>query len=123
MVDVNFKCSMDEKYVASWGKDIQSNPEWVEKAQYEADAAQFDAKRSAPSRISVNRREDLGMIEVLDERGGAKYTSGMPMWEASYWPLNGDLKGVDGFASAISCKTQHDLIEHRYGGVGWRCST
>jgi hypothetical protein len=77
---------MDEKYVASCGKDHQSSDEWVRKvrAQFEADPAQFDAKRSAPSRISVNRREDLGMIEVLYERGSASYTSGMPIWEASY---------------------------------------
>ncbi len=125
MVDVFFRCSMDAKYVASWGKGYQSKADAIQnvKAQYEADAARSDATRPAPSRISVNERDDIGMIEVLYERGRGKYTDGMPMWEATYWPITGELKGVDGVASAITCKTRHDPPEHRYGGVGWRCST
>ena len=125
MVDVNFKCSMDEKYAASWGKGYQSNAEGIEKvkAQYEADAARSDATRPGPSRISVNKREDIGMIEVLYERGGGKYTDGMPMWEASYWPINGELKGLAGSVSGVKCQTRHDAAEHRYGKVGWRCTS
>lgn len=125
MVEVNFKCSMDEKYAASWGRGYQSNEEGIErvKAQYEADAAQFDVKRVGPSRISVNRREDIRMIEVLYERGGAKYNDGMPMWEASYWPLDKPLTSPDGAVGGIGCARRHDPVERRYGQRGWRCGS
>lgn len=120
MIDVNFKCSMDEKYAASWGKGYQSNAEGIEKvkAQYEK---QLQELPQYPGDVSVNRREDIGMIEVLMDR--RTEANGQRSWEASYWPINGELKGMDGFVSAISCKTRHDPTERRYGGVGWRCST
>ena len=46
---------------------------------------------------------------------------GRRSWEASYWPINGELKGPDGAASGIRCQTRHDPVEHRYGKVGWLC--
>ena len=125
MVDVSFDCSMDEKYAAFWGKGYRSNAEGIEKvkAQYEADAARSDATRPVPSRITVNKRDDIGMTEVLYERGRGTYTDGMPMWEASYWPISGELKGLDGSVSEVRCKARHDAADHRYGKVGWRCTS
>jgi hypothetical protein len=124
MVDVDFQCSMDEKYAASWGHGYKSNIEGIEKvkATYHADAARFDSKRSNPSKISINRRDDIGMNEVLYERGQGKYNDGRPMWEATYWPLNTELKSFDGSISGIHCDTRHDL-EHRYSKQGWRCTS
>jgi hypothetical protein len=123
MVEVSFKCSMNPKYIAAWGQGYRSNAEGIEKvkARYEADATQFDANRPGPSKVSVNRRDDIGMVEVLYERGGAKYNDGMPMWEATYWPIDGELKGPSGNVSGIKCDTRHDPIGRRYGGQGWRC--
>lgn len=123
MVEVRFSCSMEPKYVASWGKGYRSNEEGIEKvkAEYEADAARFDAKRPQPSLIAVTRREDLAMTEVLYHRGMNFYNDGMPMWEASYWPIGKELKGPSGGVSGIKCQTRHDPVERRYGGVGWRC--
>lgn len=122
-VDVRFVCSMDPKYAATWGKGWRSNEEGIAavKAQYESDAARFGSKRQRPPKITVNRREDIGMTEVLYERGGV-YNDGMPMWEASYWPLNSELKGPDGAVSGIKCRTRHDPVGHRYGNRGWRCT-
>lgn len=123
-VDVRFQCSMDPKYAATWGKGYRSNEEGIAavKAQYEADAARFGSTRQRPPKVTVNRRDDLGMIEVLYERGGT-YEDGMPMWEASYWPINGELKGTDGSVSGIGCRIRHDPDDHRYGHRGWRCTS
>ena len=120
MVDVNFKCSMDEKYAASWGKGYQSNAEGIEKvkAQYEK---QLQELPQYPGDVTVNRREDIGMIEVLMDR--RTEANGQRSWEASYWPINGELKGLAGSVSGIKCQTRHDAAEHRYGKVGWRCTS
>lgn len=120
MIDVNFKCSMDEKYAASWGKGYQSNAEGIEKvkAQYEK---QLQELPQYPGDVTVNRREDIGMIEVLMDR--RTEANGQRSWEASYWPINGELKGLAGSVSGIKCQTRHDAAEHRYGKVGWRCTS
>lgn len=124
MVDVTFQCSMDAKYMAAYGKGAKSNAEAIEKikARYEADAAQFDPKRSGPSRITINRREDIGMVEVLYERGGGIYNDGQPMWEATYWPINGEMRSPAGTVSGIACQTRNDP-QHRYGKRGWTCGS
>ena len=120
MVDVNFKCWMDEKYAALWGKGYQSNAEGIEKvkAQYEK---QLQELPQYPGDVSVNRREDIGMIEVLMDR--RTEANGQRSWEASYWPISGELKGLAGSVSGIKCQTRHDAAEHRYGKVGWRCTS
>ena len=120
MVDVNFKCWMDEKYAALWGKGYQSNAEGIEKvkAQYEK---QLQELPQYPGDVSVNRREDIGMIEVLMDR--RIEANGQRSWEASYWPISGELKGLAGSVSGIKCQTRHDAAEHRYGKVGWRCTS
>ena len=120
MVDVNFKCWMDEKYAALWGKGYQSNAEGIEKvkAQYEK---QLQELPQYPGDVTVNRREDIGMIEVLMDR--RIEANGQRSWEASYWPISGELKGLAGSVSGIKCQTRHDAAEHRYGKVGWRCTS
>ena len=120
MVDVNFKCWMDEKYAALWGKGYQSNAEGIEKvkAQYEK---QLQELPQYPGDVTVSRREDIGMIEVLMDR--RIEANGQRSWEASYWPISGELKGLAGSVSGIKCQTRHDAAEHRYGKVGWRCTS
>lgn len=120
MVDVSFKCSMGEKYAASWGKGYQSNAEGIEKvkAQYEK---QLRDLPQYPGDVTVNRRDDIGMIEVLMDR--RTEANGQRSWEASYWPIGRELKGPDGSVSGIACQTRHDPAEHRYGGRGWRCKS
>ena len=61
------------------------------------------------------------MIEVLMDR--RTEANGQRSWEASYWPINGELKGLAGSVSGIKCQTRHDAAEHRYGKVGWRCTS
>ncbi|MDO9015073.1 MAG: hypothetical protein Q7U84_09935, partial [Polynucleobacter sp.] len=89
------------------------------KRQYEDEAKRLDPKRHPT--VSINRRDDIGMTELLFNRDGI-YNDGQPMWEASYWPLLGELKSPPGSVSAIRCKTRNDP-ERRYGGTGWRCSS
>jgi hypothetical protein len=118
MVDVNFMCSMDEVYAKA--KGYQSREDGIEKvkAQYEK---QLLVLPEYPGDVTVNRREDIGMIEVLlDRRSEA---NGQRSWEASYWPIKGDLESPDGSVSAIGCRTRHDSEKKRYGGVGWRCGS
>lgn len=119
MVDVRFHCSMSARYVASWGKGYQSNEDGIAKvkAQYEARLHRSEF----PGEVSVNRRDDLGMTEVLLDHGSN--TPGRRTWEASYWPIDRELKGPDGSVSAIGCKIRHDPVEKRYGKVGWRCTS
>jgi hypothetical protein len=121
MVDVRIICSVDPDYVASWGKGYRSNEEGIAKvkARYEQDMRRIEPPRQ-PS-VTVNPRDDIGMMEVLFDRGGV-YNDGQPMWEASYWPLKGELKSPDGGVSGIGCTTRHDP-QKRYGGVGWRCTS
>jgi hypothetical protein len=118
MVDVTFKCSMDEKYTASWGKGYRSNAEGIEKAK-----AQYERRlREGPEytgEVTVNRRDDIGMMEVLMDR--RREANGQRYWEASYWPIDGELRGPSGNVSGIVCDNRHDPIERRYGGRGWRC--
>ena len=122
MVDVTIRCSVDPEYLASWGKGYQSNEDGIAKvkAQYEAEIERGYKNRPL-AKVSVNRRDDLAMTEVLFERGGV-YNDGQPMWEASYWPLEGELKGVGGNVSEIRCTTRHDT-QKRYGKMGWRCTS
>jgi hypothetical protein len=120
MVEVSFKCSMDAAYVATWGQGFRSNAEGIEKvkAQYEK---QLRALPEYPGDVTVNRREDIGMFEVLmDQRSEA---NGQRSWEASYWPIYGELKGPDGSVSGIKCGTRHDPVQRRYGNRGWRCTS
>jgi hypothetical protein len=114
MVDVNFKCSMDEAFAKA--KGYQSKEEWIEKVktQYEKELRVLP---DYPGDVTVSRREDIGMIEVFMQRRGQQ--SG----EASYWPIDAELKSPDGFVSAIGCARRHDPHGARYGGVGWRCGS
>lgn len=119
MVDVQFKCSMDPKYAASWGKGYRSNEEGIAavKAQYEKElqiAPQYSGI------VSVNRREDIGMIEVLLDR--QHEANGQHWWEATYWPIDGELRGPDGAVSSIKCQIRHDPEQRRYGHRGWPCT-
>jgi len=118
MVDVRFHCSMTPKYVASWGKGYQSNEDGIAKVKkrYEDDLR----TSPVPGEVTVNRRDDIGMIEVLMDRH--EEANGRRYWEASYWPIDRELKGPDGSVSAIGCKIRHDPVEKRYGNVGWRCA-
>jgi hypothetical protein len=117
-VDVRFKCSMDPKYAATWGKGYRSNEEGIAKvkAQYEEE---LRAGPKYPGEVTINRRDDIGMIEVLMDR--RQEAHGQRYWQATYWPINGELKSPDGSVSGIGCRIRHDPIERRYGKVGWQC--
>ncbi len=123
MVDVTIRCSVDPAYVASWGKGYRSNEEGIAKVKtrYEEDLRRRGPEKWPLAKISVNQRKDIGMVEVLYERGGI-YNDGKPMWEASYWPLEGELAGPSGSVSGIACTTRHDPMK-RYGNSGWRCTS
>ena len=72
MVDVRFQCSMDPKYAETWSKGYQSNEDGIAKvkAQYEE---QCRVLPECPGEVTVNRRDDIGMIEVLYDRGRKGY--------------------------------------------------
>ena len=126
MVEVTFDCTMNPN--ANWfvyRARPRSNEEGIQqvKADYEAKAAVPGGLPSSLSKISINRRDDIHMVEVLYDRGGI-HTNGQPMWEATYWPLNRQLKGsFKGDVSPIRCAIRHDHIQKRYGGVGHTCGT
>jgi hypothetical protein len=124
MVDVKISCWMSPSFVAKWGEGPRSNEEGmrIAKAVYEDDAARFGSTRQRTPSVDIRQRDDLGMVEVLYERGGT-YTDGQPMWEASCWPLKGELKGPDGTVAGIRCATRHDGALARYGDRGWRCAS
>ncbi len=111
MVDVHFKCSMDPAYAATWGKGYRSNEEGMQKIKerYEKDK---NILPDVPGEVIVSRREDIGMMEVLFDRKSE--ANGRRFWEASYWPLDRELKGPDGSVSAIRCDTRHDPAKRRY---------
>jgi hypothetical protein len=118
MVDVKFVCSMEPKFAQSWGQGPHSNEEAIEraKARYEDE---LKADPTYPGTITINRRDDIGMTEVLlDRTNGSKGA-----WEATYFPLNRELKGaLGGSVSAIGCRTRNDPgPQKRYGGVGHTC--
>lgn len=119
MVDVQFKCSMDPKYAATWGKGYRSNEEGIAavKARYEEELRK-DPR--FPGTVTVNRREDIGMIEVLLDR--YREANGQHWWEASYWPIDRELKGPSGAVSGIKCQIRHDPEQRRYGRRGWPCT-
>ena len=124
MVDVQIACSMEPSFVSQWGKGPRSNEDGMQAAKsvYDENAAKFGSTRQRPPRTSIGRRDDIGMLEVLYERGGT-YTDGQPMWEATYFPLSGELRGPDGAVVGIHCATRHDGTLARYGDRGWRCSS
>ena len=119
MVDVTIRCSVDPKYTDSWGKGYRSNQEGIEKvkARYEQ---QLRDNLKYPGTVTVSIREDLGMTEVLMDR--YEEANNRRFWEASYWPLKGELQSPDGGVSGIGCRTRNDP-QKRYGGTGWRCSS
>ena len=124
MVEVKFGCMMnlkDPRFINY--KRPRSNEEGVQqvKAAYEVNAAIPGPIPTSQSRISMNRRDDIHMLEVLYDHGGI-HTNGVPMWEATYWPLDRELKGsFKGDVSPIRCAIRNDPIQKRYGGVGHTC--
>lgn len=121
MVDVTIRCSVEPAYAASWGKGFQTNAEGIEKSRlrYIDNIKILAPERRDKATVTTNIRQDLGMTEVLFDRAGI-YTDGQPQWEATYWPLNKELKGPAGSVSGIGCTTRNDP-QKRYGGTGWRC--
>ena len=116
MVDVKFVCSMDARYVNY--KRAQSNEEAIERV---VSTYQERARSSvAPGVVSVSVREDLGMTEVLLDRGSEAHNQ--RYWEATYFPLRRELKDTEGGVSPITCRIRHDPTQKRYGGVGHTCS-
>lgn len=101
MVDVNFHCSMEPKSNAMWGTN-QTTEEQIQvtKKWYEERAKSVDL----PGTVTVSVREDLGMTEVLLKQG--EWPKGL--WEATYFPLQTELRGLDGGVSAIGCGTRHE---------------
>ncbi len=119
MVDVKFVCSMEPGFAQSWGEGPHSNEEAIERAK-----ASYEEKSKGspyPGVVTINRRDDLGMTEVLLDRGSE--ANNERYWEATYFPLNRELKGaLDGRVSQIGCRTRNDPgPKKRYGGVGHTC--
>lgn len=119
MVDVQFRCWMTPAYVASWGTGYRSNEEGIQKIR-EIYEKRKNILPDSPGEVILSRREDLGMTEVLLDRKSE--ANDQRFWEASYWPLDRELKGLDGSVSAIRCDTRHDPEQRRYGGRGWTCN-
>lgn len=119
MVDVTIRCSVDPAYVAAWGKGYRSNEEGIARVKEQYEKQLKDDPRF-PGTVSVSIRDDLGMTEVLMDR--YQEANGRRFWEASYWPLKGELKSLSGGVSSIGCAIRHDP-EKRYGKVGWRCQS
>lgn len=119
MVDVTIQCSVDRQYVASWGSGYRTTSEGIAKTKERYEES-LNIAPNRPGSIFVTVREDLGMTEVLLDR--YEEANNRRFWEATYWPLEGELKSPDGSISGIGCKTRHDP-EKRYGNVGWRCSS
>lgn len=121
MVDVHFQCSMDPTYAATWGKaGYRSNEQGMKtvRAEYLKEATLLPKH---PGVVTLGKREDLGMWELLlDFQTGGE---GGRSWEASYWPLDRELKGPDGAVSSIRCARRHDPEQKRYSGIGWICSS
>lgn len=117
MVDVKFVCSMDPNYVN--GKPYQSNEEAIERvvSRYQESAR----SPVAPGVVTVSVREDLGMTEVLLDRGSEAHNQ--RYWEATYFPIDRELRSSIGGISAIVCRIRHDPTHKRYGGVGHTCSS
>lgn len=118
MVDVTIRCSVDPAYMASYGKGYRSNAEGIEKVRQKYE--EHRRSGSYPGTVTVSVREDLQMTEVLYDRD--QEANGRRLWEASYWPLDRELKGADGSVSSIGCAYVRHDTQKRYGGVGWRCS-
>jgi hypothetical protein len=118
MVDVKFICSMEPSYVNY--KSAQSNEEAIHRVKAAYEKSLMDNPEFSGT-VTVNIREDLGMTEVLLDRNH-KATNGR-LWEASYWPVNRELKDATGMVSGITCRTRNDPEPiKRYRGVGHRCS-
>lgn len=119
MVDVKFVCSMEPSYVNY--KGYQSNEEGIQKVIAMYDTHHLKMNPTMPGTITVIRRDDLGMTEVLLDRGNE--ANNQRQWQASYWPLNRELKDAAGAVSSINCRTRNDPNpQRRYGGVGHTCS-
>lgn len=123
MVDVQFVCSMDPRFTAFMGPTSNEDGIKNAKARYQADMEIPSSIEKSRKRISVVKRDDLQMTEVLYERGGI-YNDGQPMWEASYWPLHRELRDNSSAVVGIGCQIRNDPAKiKRYGGRGWRCTT
>jgi hypothetical protein len=123
MVEVTFRCSLNPRYVADIGSELTTRDASIRatRRRYEDTLKSLSAEHREKARIALVTREDLKMQELLFDRGGV-YNDGQPMWEASYWPLNGELKSEGGQITGIYCETRHDPV-HRYGSRGWRCTS
>ncbi|MDF2445813.1 MAG: hypothetical protein K0S46_1049 [Moraxellaceae bacterium] len=99
-VFVRFSCSMDERYVASWGSGYRSNAEGIA-----AVTARFKSENVPPGTlrptVEVILRQDIGMIEVLKDSGPRE--DGSRMQQAAYWPIGKEQKAPDGSVSEIAC--------------------
>lgn len=114
MVDVKFVCSMEPKFAAHRG--YQSNEDGIQKVKAAYEKKLIDSP-DYPGTMTLNIRKDLGMKEVLLERQKLQ-------WEATYWPLNRELKDMQGDVSPIGCQIRNDPGPNkRYGGRGWRCGS
>ena len=119
MVDVQISCSMEPSFVSQWGNGPRSNEESMKAtaAKYERDLLLLP---DHPGQVTTSVREDLEMTEVLMER---RKDGQRVYWEATYWPMTGELRGPDGTVVGIHCATRHDGALARYGNRGWTCGS
>lgn len=114
MVEVKFICSMKPRFTAR--KGYKSNEEGIQKAKAAYEKKLIDSP-DYPGTVTVNTREDLGMTEVLLERQKLQ-------WEATYFPLNRELRYSDDGVVGIGCQIRNDPESNkRYGGRGYTCSS
>jgi predicted small lipoprotein YifL len=76
----------------------------------------WEYHKSHPPKVTINRRDDLGMTEILLERGGeGHYHKGTASFDegiskaierASYWPYK-ELKSADGYITNFACEDAH----------------
>lgn len=80
-----------------------------------------------PRKVSINRRDDLGMTEVLlyqditaeaSKEGVARDT--IHVTRASYWPYK-ELKSPDGYVTNFSCENAHFAEDWHVYGSAYYC--
>ena len=123
MVDIDITCSLNADFLERVNSDkrIMTLEEGIQYSikHYEQE---LSGKTDYPGTVTVIRRDDLQMMEVLLDR--KLEANNQRYWEAMYWPLNTEMRDFDGSLRPIGCSTRNDpQTPKRYGNRGWTCAT
>lgn len=123
---VTFDCSMSPDYAKTWGVGgYRSRDEAIQGMvqQFETRLAQPSYKDQRGKQVTVTRRDDLGMFEIVMDAGVD--AQGKRPWldEAAYVPIEEELRSVAGSMSAIHCDQRYDPTLPQYGSVLARCTS